>query len=1727
MRIDWQAFDRDYPRRRLALPTYPFQRQRFWIENANSTQPGTATGLADVRHPAGHPLLGRPILSPRLTDTVYEVALGTSTPAYLSDHRVFDAPVFPATGYLEAVRAAIAKLSDGRCQIEEMAIENPLVLPETGTRIFQLILSPVSQQVNAYAFELQSLDDSGDTEARWWLHASGLARALLDDSSGFAEPQLPALKDSEWQDGLEFYRHLQASGLEYGESFRGIARLRSQGHTSEVELRLPGTLIPAEGNRAPYWLHPAFFDAGLQAVLACLPAELNSAHAIYLPVGFRQVRFHGPPRDLYSARARISQRDDRSFDAQVELLDVAGKLLVSLDGITLRPASRSVFGNVAKRQKKLLGELLYRQVWQPKPLVSSKPLAKPASIREPLNLSISNLSARADSRWNELKEQHSLSQYFDLAPQLDVLCIHYVVAALKALGWELTPGQRRRSDTLADDLKVVPAHRRMLNRVVEMLEEDGVLIREDRFWVVNSVPPTGDPASLAEHLVTQWPMCRAEISMTARCGEALASVFTGIQDPIELIFPAGSLDALEAIYHRAPFARVYNGIVEGVIAEVVATTPSHRKLRVLEIGAGTGGTTAFVLPHLPRDRTEYIYTDVSAYFLARAEERFAEYPFVQYRLLDIDEETDKESFRGDRFDIVIASNVLHATTNLRKTMLRVSKQTEPGGLLVMVEGITRQRWVDLIFGLTEGWWKFTDYELRASYPLLSVAQWRSVLMSAGFPENATAPAEENGKAIFGQMVILAKRELKKQAPAELRNRPLWLMFAHRDELTIETAARLEVAGYKCLFVRPGEAFKKLAEDEYVLPPNCEEDYVSLLRQLFNEDHTCAGISHLWSIDGADSGEAKDLTREGVDRRQETGCRSVLNLVKAMVASCVLEVPRLWLVTRGAQPGPTAAIDVGSATLLGLARVIAQEHPEFICTRIDLSAIATTSEAERLCEEFLSPDDEREIAYRGNERHVRRLDRLPERDSRALPGELVMSRHGELDSLAFQPSTRLAAGRGEVEIEVSATGLNFRDLLVALGMYPDPAAGMGGECAGTITALGPGVTGLHVGQPVMAMTARSFATYALAAESLTVPKPERLSFEEAASIPAAFLTAHYSLHTLARVGPGDSVLIHSASGGVGLAAVQLARRAGAVVFATAGTEHKRRYLASIGVDVDHVMDSRTTAFESKILNATGGRGVDVVLNSLSSDGLECSIRALAENGRFIELGKRDIWSESQFHTLRPLSQYFVIDVAKESERDSGKFGAILRELAADFETGALTILPRRTFDSEHVNAAFRLMSTAEHIGKIVVTQKAAAWRRYPTDSPALRSDGSYLITGGLGGIGLLVANWMVERGARHLLLLGHHAPSPSARETIERLRASGARISIAQCDVSIETDLAAVLNRSALQMPPLRGIIHAAGTLDDGALHRQTWSRFQAVMAAKVYGASNLHRMASHLQLDFFVLFSSAASMLGSAGQSNHAAANAFMDSLAHLRRNSGLPGLAINWGAWSQTGAAAERNVEDRMPIAGLRAISPEQGLALFEMLLDCGECQVGAFGMDWETYAVAAEAHKVESERLFNSEYARHREDLPRTLLTKKNAQASSDQLTRIKQAPASQRRTLLARFVEEHVTKALGLDPARPPDRNRPLQELGLDSLLAVELRNVLSNGLGLTRRLPSTLLFDYPSVGAITDYLSNSLLPADDEMELNKTSKPESQDELTAIVEISDKEAEAMLLKELNED
>ncbi len=873
-----------------------------------------------------------------------------------------------------------------------------------------------------------------------------------------------------------------------------------------------------------------------------------------------------------------------------------------------------------------------------------------------------------------------------------------------------------------------------------------------------------------------------------------------------------------------------------------------------------------------------------------------------------------------------------------------------------------------------------------------------------------------------------------------------------------------------------------------------------------------------TLDAAGGGEPLDaviLFAEGSS--ETTGTTTLLSLTQALVAHPTASSARLWVVTRGAQAVTPAdeVPGVFAASMWGLANVILLEHPELRCSCIDIDA-ADDSADDALWDELEEDSAESKVAVRGGVRYVARLVRATsdEADAVPVPGalrRLASSEPGLLDALRYVDAARRQPGRGEVEIAVHAAGLNFKDVLVALGRFPDPAAGLGHECAGEVVAVGAAVTEFAVGDAVIAFAPGSLATHVIADALLVAHKPAALSFEQAATIAGGFLTAHHSLHTLAKIGAGDSVLVHAATGGVGLAAVQIAQRAGATVFATAGSDAKRAALSKLGVA--HVFSSRDTGFAGQIEQLTEGRGVSVVLNSLTGDVLEASVRALGVGGRFVELG---LGSELSAGARARLGEgsYFNPNVAQECLNEPLRFGRVLRDIVAAVERGELSPLPHRTFDAADTVLAFRLMARAGHIGKVVIRQGVGE----PTQR--ITSDATYLIVGGLGGLGLLVAERLVERGARHLALMGRRPPGAAEEATLGRLVEQGVQVLVLSGDVANPGDVARVMARMASECPPLRGVIHAAGVLDDGVLVQQTRDRFVRVMAPKVAGGWNLHEATAGLDLDFFIQFSSIASLLGSQGQGNHAAANAFLDALASHRRARGLPALSINWGAWADVGAAARRKIGQQIAGRGWGEITPDAGLAVLEHVLGWSRPQVGVLPIDWQVYR---QQFGDGQEPRFLSELMLAHPSA--TASPSEAAVAAARFADRVRGAAPGERHALVARLVREQVVKALGLDASRPIDGDVPLAAMGLDSLLAVALRNALNRELGLSKRLSATLLFDYPSINALTGHLHDTILEGPPAAAPAPAARAAASGISEAdIASLTDEEAEALLLEEL---
>jgi NADPH:quinone reductase-like Zn-dependent oxidoreductase/NAD(P)-dependent dehydrogenase (short-subunit alcohol dehydrogenase family) len=725
--------------------------------------------------------------------------------------------------------------------------------------------------------------------------------------------------------------------------------------------------------------------------------------------------------------------------------------------------------------------------------------------------------------------------------------------------------------------------------------------------------------------------------------------------------------------------------------------------------------------------------------------------------------------------------------------------------------------------------------------------------------------------------------------------------------------------------------------------------------------------------------------------------------------------------------------------------------------VDLSPDATPEEVEGLLTELLAGDAEDEVALRGRDRYVCRLEAVTPallaaegRPSPATPGyRLENTTPGLLEGLVLRPALRRPPGPGEVEVEVLATGLNFKDVAKAMNLLGEQAIDdslsrreLGLECSGRVAALGEGVEGFRVGQEVIALGAGCFASHLVTPALLVLPKPERLTYEEAATLPVVFLTVSYALKHLARLRAGERLLVHSATGGVGLAALQFARLMGGKVFATGGSPERRAFLRALGVE--HVADSRSLEFADAFLERTGGEGVDVVLNTLGGEFLARSLALLRHGGRFVELGKRDLEQNARIG-LRPFLKMLSLSTV-DLEHLWALWPALAREFVAEalrqIEAGVLHPLPYRVFPVGRARDAFRTMLNARHLGKIVVSHHDAAppVREDGSEPVTFRAEATYLIAGGLGGFGLATARWLVEHGARHLVLLGRRGlTTPGAPEAVADLRAAGVEVVVAKADLADDADLARILAEARAALPPLRGVFHAAMVLDDGPIAELTPGRLERVLAPKAYGAWNLHLQTLTDPLDTFILFSSVASLIGNPGQANYVSANLFLDLLAHHRRRQGRPALAVNWGAVADVGAVAERaEVARHLERLGVVPVPVKHLLDALGRLLRLDVTQAAVMRVDWARagrYLPAVQASPRMAGVAARSAHAGN------------GAAADGSFLRQLVADKPADRRTRLQGVLCQEIARVTGT-AAEKIDVELPLTSLGLDSLMSFEL-------------------------------------------------------------------------------
>lgn len=786
-------------------------------------------------------------------------------------------------------------------------------------------------------------------------------------------------------------------------------------------------------------------------------------------------------------------------------------------------------------------------------------------------------------------------------------------------------------------------------------------------------------------------------------------------------------------------------------------------------------------------------------------------------------------------------------------------------------------------------------------------------------------------------------------------------------------------------------------------------------------------------------------------------------------------PRLCVVTRGAQAvlaGDRPNLE--QAGLRGLLRVIGAEHPHLHVTQIDVDA---DTDSEHLAQQLLSGSDEDETAWRNGQWYTARLRSTPlrpeERHTTVADHErdgmrLQIRTPGDLESMELVACDRIPPGPGQIEVAVSASSINFADVLLAFGRYPafeGRLPQLGTDFAGVVTGVGPDVTDHKVGDHVAGLCADGcWSTFITCDARLAVSLPAGLSDDQAAAVTTAHATAWYGLHDLARIASGDKVLIHSATGGVGQAAIAIARAAGAEIFATAGSEQRRDLLRDMGIE--HVYDSRSLEFAEGIRRDTEGYGVDIVLNSVTGAAQRAGLELLALGGRFVEIGKRDIYGDTRlglFPFRRNLA-FYGVDLGLLSYSHPERLQELLKTVYRLTADGVLPMPQSTHYPLADAATPIRLMSGAQHTGKLVLDVPHAGSSRVvvpPGQTRVFRPDGAYLITGGLGGLGLFLAEKMAAAGCGRLVLSSRSQPTVDASQTIERIRATGTDVVVECGDIAADGTAERLVTVATATGLPLRGVLHAAAVIEDATLTNITDDLIERDWAPKVYGAWNLHAATADQRLDWFCWFSSAAALVGSPGQGAYAAANSWLDAFSLWRRAQGLPATAIAWGAWAQVGRAAA------LAEGADVAIAPEEGAYAFEALLRHDRGYTGyapITGAPWLT----SFAQRSPFAEAFRS--------------NGQNPTGTSKLRAELSELPLEEWPTRLRRLISDQVSLILH----RSIDPDRPLSEYGIDSLGALELRTRIETETGI--RINPT---DFTTIGTIrglAELLCERLTPAE---------------------------------------
>ncbi|CAL8113277.1 unnamed protein product [Orchesella dallaii] len=1720
--IDWKGFDQYYNRNRIGLPTYPFNRKKHWYETKGNKQ-----GIM-VNGKSLHPLLGCEIPN-ATTSNIFQSTIELEKLSYIKDHAIGSRVVFPGAGYLEMCLTAgnistIGEVEVGEdlmnpISIEKMAIEAPLGLEEKEPCQIQTIVVKTDSAENKVSIYTQQRARSNtDTTVlsastlrntgKWIRQATGTFvplqanNAIKDEYNALDEIKSRCEQEVET---TEFYEKLMTVGLEFGESFRSLGKLWKNPNGNEIltEVIYPQSSSSSSSNNGSnkdYICHPVVLDAMIQTIMIGVGKMKES---LFVPVVinkmtvFSKIGLAAEPSST-SLYAHCKWEENQTADTrQAVLYNAEGKVIAVMEGVQMIETSSEVILKTLNNQQLALPDI-FEEVWR----------AKTGPLKYRMNLQAmgnNNNDFFTDKNFpTTIGDMYTLNALErDSVERRDKLIYRYILRSFYKLGWKPQISDSFTVDEILQKLGIIKSYSMLINRYLQIFAEEGILTEVETnraYTVIKLPPPLKEVEQVIEQIVADSKHEAVDFRVVEMVGGKLTSILSGKVSALSVLFPEekSSDVSAEGYYNNCFMLTKFHITLQDVFRKILsnhAALPEEERgvIRVLEIGAGTGSSTKIILPVFDEFETrfQYTYTDISPAFFNKAEGLFQAYgKKIQYKVLNVESDPLEQSFIPHHYDIVFASNVLHATRDIRESLRNSRVLLKENGFLVLAETLQAIRDYDILFGLLDGYWRFTDREIRPSYPNISAQTWEQLCEVEGFQGM-------KGHLCFdGRLGIIAGKATSyysgyKALSSAPQSPKWWLVFSSQERYTSHLKERFEKLGRKVLLVSPSTKYSKVGETHYQIRAEMKEDMQKLFRVIKEGEMGIEGILYLWGLE-------PELFRVNADDAanhfsDHLGQTYGFLFLAQLLLSDFKGLPRLVVATEGIiRIDDESATDISSATLWGMVKSFRTEHFNMHVKSVDVDPDETDEDAKyhELFTELWNDDPEFQIAYRQRSRNVARLITTKDFASPlTLPQSerfcMVLPATKNIADLKFCPTGGLPIENTHIEVKIHAFGLNFRDVFVVLKPSKefDRFNAVGLEYSGTVVATGPNVTRWKVGDTVIGcnFTEGALPSHIRMEEDKVFGMPKGLTFPEAATIPAAFATAYYCLVTVAGLSKGETVLIHAASGGVGLFAIQVAKAVGANIIATAGSRRKRTFLRNLGVE--HVFHSRNTDYGKQIHEVTRGQGVHVVLNSLTSPGFkEASLGVCCQKARFIEMSKLHVWTPEEVKKLRPDVDYSVVDLTVVDKATwDNIWGAVARYIKA----GHLKPIPHIQYDCTHIRDALTYMQKAKHIGKIIIRMPNMVQKEgelIPTNH--LFSDqGTYLITGGLGGIGMELAKWMCYNGgAKNLVVTSRKSPDERAIAIINDLNAKGYNVVPMSIDVG-DYDQCAKLLRDIedpkLNLPKLKGIQHCAGALADSTYTNQTVEMYRKTFQGKVFGAWNLHNLTKgkEYQLEHFVMFSSMTSIFGPIGQSNYAGANMFIDSLVHYRHSLGLCGQSINWGQWGEVGLSKD------IQIPALRPFYVIQGFSALEMIMRSQKAQVSVLDVDFTVVRKLTgniggylEELKISKDSGgFDVKMGNFWEDF----------NAVEDE---------TQKMAVIKQYICNILRQILKLDDDETIDENMKFQEMGVDSLMMLELKNSLQSMLGKNITMNISEMQELTTVNKISAHLMDLISRANGTKEEN---------------------------------